>query len=69
MKISELIKSLEDKKEELGDIEVVIETNHPDSHETFLSYNIYICKDEGVTAYCNSCNSDKKVFDTALVLL
>lgn len=34
MKISELIKSLEDKKNELGDIEVVIETSYPDSHRT-----------------------------------
>ena len=59
MKISELIKSLEDKKKELGDIEVVIEASYPDSHDNYLSYNIGIGNDE---------NKGRKIFDNCLLL-
>ncbi|EAI8454239.1 hypothetical protein CY789_09860 [Campylobacter coli] len=68
MKISELIKSLEDKKKELGDIEVVIEASYPDSHYNYLSYNIGICKEENVVAYINDDNKGRKIFDTCLLL-
>lgn len=68
MKISELIKSLEDKKNELGDIEVVIETSYPDSHRTYLSYSIGISKEENVVTYINGYNKGRKVFDTCLLL-
>lgn len=68
MKISELIKSLEDKKKELGDVEVVIETNHPDSYRTYLSCSIGIGKEENIVAYINGYNKGGKVFDTCLLL-
>ncbi|EHN6916960.1 hypothetical protein KJK76_001832 [Campylobacter jejuni] len=68
MKISELIKSMEDKKKEFGDIEILIEVNYPDTHHSYLSYNIGIFKEENVTAYLNNDNKGEKTFDTALVL-
>ncbi|ECQ5881484.1 hypothetical protein FZL65_00535 [Campylobacter coli] len=68
MKISKLIKSLEDKKKEFGDIDILIEGNYPDSHHNYLSYHIEICKEQSVVAYLNEDNEGRKLFDTALVL-
>lgn len=68
MKITELIKSLEDKKKELGDVEVVIETSYPDSNDTYLSYNIEICKEQSIVAYFNDYNNGRKIFNTCLLL-
>ncbi|HEB9325414.1 TPA: hypothetical protein RZK29_001425, partial [Campylobacter jejuni] len=66
--ISELIKSMEDKKKEFGDIEILIEVNYPDTHHNYLKYNIGIYKEESVKAYLNDDNEGGKIFDTALVL-